>query len=103
MFLFTKLSLDGMFLFGQPLPITNGDTPMSNATKTSNIIDRTNGAWELVASGLTFVDATNQAMTLEWQLDGSFVAVRDDLITRDAYDAYQRVPTDWTQGGWAFL
>lgn len=75
-------------------------------TNTSCIIDMTNGAFDIVAHGLTFVDATNQAMTLEYQIGGKFRQVFDTNATREAYAAWQNEASrnyDPSQGGWAFL
>lgn len=70
------------------------------------IIETTNGAFEVIATGLSFVDSTNQAMTLEFNLGGRFLAVAEEHSTPAAYAAWRdegKRNYDPTQGGWAFL
>ena len=54
-----------------------------------NLIDMTNGAFEVIATGLSFVDATNEAMFLEAYENGRFRAVRASIESNEAWNVWQ--------------
>ncbi len=75
-------------------------------TKTYQIVDLTNGGFEIVASNLTWADASNQAMTLSFNLDGRFREVSMGIDTLADYRAYQnggRNNQCEVQRSWAYL
>lgn len=75
-------------------------------TKTFQIVDLSNGGFEIVASNLTWVDATNQAMTLSYNLDAKFREVPMDIKNVEDYRAEQRNAGNnrcKVQSDWAYL
>ncbi len=56
-------------------------------TNRTHIAIVTRGAFEIVARNLSWVDATNQAMSLEYQVGGEFTSTSCD--TKEEYDAWR--------------
>ena len=71
--------------------------------KTSSIVETTGGGFEVVASGLTWVDAVNQAMTLEWNVGGVFREVPDGQTAEEYAAARLQLSACPVQADWAYL
>lgn len=54
-----------------------------------NLIEMTDGKFEVIAHGLSFVEACNQAMFLETYEGGTFREVRAEITSTDAFNAWQ--------------
>lgn len=63
-----------------------------------NLIETTNGKFEVIATGMSYVDAENQAMFLEAYEEGTFRAAMQD--TKEAYDEYQRSAVSGSSWDW---
>lgn len=75
-------------------------------TKTFQIVDLSNGGFEVVASNLTWADACNQAMTLSFNLNGKFRGVSMDITNIADYRADQNYANNNScevQASWAYL
>lgn len=77
-------------------------------TKTYQIVEMTNGGFEIVASRLTFVEACNQAMTLNVNVEGlvDFRELPVTITNREEYYAWQRAAGNNScpvQADWAYL